>query len=37
MLPVGTYYYVISYDYIVDNLNNLKNVQKTGYLYIAAN
>ena len=37
MLPVGTYYYIISYDYIVDNLNNLKNVQKTGYLYIAAN
>ncbi|MCD8518242.1 MAG: gliding motility-associated C-terminal domain-containing protein [Flavobacterium sp.] len=34
MLPQGTYFYVISYDNIVDNL---KNVQKTGYLYIASN
>lgn len=34
MLPQGTYFYVISYDTIVDNL---KNVQKTGYLYIASN
>lgn len=36
-LPQGTYFYVISYDYIINNLNNLKNVQKTGYLYIASN
>lgn len=34
MLPQGTYFYVISYDNILDNL---KNVQKTGYLYIASN
>ena len=34
MLPQGTYFYVISYDTIVDNL---KDVQKTGYLYIASN
>lgn len=34
MLPQGTYYYVISYDNII---NTLKNEQKTGYLYIASN
>ena len=36
-LPQGTYFYVISYDYIINNINDLKNVQKTGYLYIASN
>ncbi|MDP5001560.1 MAG: gliding motility-associated C-terminal domain-containing protein [Flavobacterium sp.] len=36
-LPEGTYYYIISYDYINNNLDSLKNVQKTGYLYVASN
>lgn len=36
-LPEGTYYYIISYDYFDSNSNNLKNIQKTGYLYIASN
>jgi gliding motility-associated-like protein len=36
-LPQGTYFYVISYDYIINNINDLKNVEKTGYLYIASN
>lgn len=36
-LPVGTYFYIISYDYINGNSNNIKNINKTGYLYIASN
>ncbi|WP_396161408.1 gliding motility-associated C-terminal domain-containing protein [Flavobacterium sp.] len=36
-LPEGTYYYIISYDYINSNLDGLKNLQKTGYLYVASN
>lgn len=36
-LPEGTYFYIISYDYFDSNSNNFKNIQKTGYLYIASN
>jgi len=32
MLPVGTYYYVISYDYL--NGNSVERVKKVGYLYL---
>ncbi|WP_445715125.1 T9SS type B sorting domain-containing protein [Flavobacterium sp.] len=36
-LPEGTYYYIVSYDYFDSSINNVKNVQKAGYLYIASN
>ena len=36
-LPVGTYYYIISYDYRNGGLNSYKKINKSGYLYIASN
>lgn len=36
-LPVGTYYYIISYDYRDGGLNSYKKINKSGYLYIASN
>jgi gliding motility-associated-like protein len=36
-LPTGTYFYVINYQYNLDNSNQFENVQKTGYLYIVNN
>jgi gliding motility-associated-like protein len=36
-LPTGTYFYIINYQYNLDNSNQFENVQKTGYLYIVSN
>ena len=36
-LPTGTYFYIINYQYNLDNSNQFENVQKTGYLYIVNN
>ena len=36
-LPTGTYFYIINYQYNLDNSSQFENVQKTGYLYIVNN
>lgn len=36
-LPTGTYFYVLNYQYSLEDTNTLENVQKTGYLYIVNN
>lgn len=37
VLATGTYFYIIKYDYVVENLGERKDVQKTGYLYVNNN
>ena len=34
LLPTGTYFYVIKYEYSYDGMNGIKNIEKSGYLYI---
>ena len=37
VLPTGTYFYIIKYDFVIENLGERKDVQKTGYLYVNNN
>lgn len=37
VLATGTYFYIIKYDYVIENLGERKDVQKTGYLYVNNN
>ncbi|WP_264548087.1 gliding motility-associated C-terminal domain-containing protein [Flavobacterium sp. N2820] len=34
VLPVGTYFYIINYEFQLENMQQKKNVEKTGYLYV---
>ena len=34
LLPTGTYFYIMKYDYSIDGINDIKNIEKSGYLYL---
>lgn len=36
-LPTGTYFYILNYQYNLDNSSQIENVQKSGYLYVVNN
>jgi gliding motility-associated-like protein len=33
-LPTGTYFYIIKYDFVIENLGERKGIEKAGYLYV---
>ncbi|MBC5834521.1 gliding motility-associated C-terminal domain-containing protein [Flavobacterium bernardetii] len=37
LLPTGTYYYILKYEYGFDGINGKQNIEKAGYLYIQNN
>ncbi len=37
LLPTGTYFYVLKYEFSYDGFNGQKSIEKTGYLYIQNN
>ena len=37
LLPTGTYFYILKYEYSYDGINGKQNIEKAGYLYIQNN
>jgi gliding motility-associated-like protein len=34
LLPTGTYFYILKYEYSLDGINGIQNIEKSGFLYI---
>ncbi|MBE9575089.1 gliding motility-associated C-terminal domain-containing protein [Flavobacterium proteolyticum] len=37
LLPTGTYFYILKYEFSYDGINGRRNIEKAGYLYIQNN